>query len=98
MTTVVNLRKSKYDVYIGRGSSFGNPFVIGKDGDRSEVIRKYRIYFADQLKDEKFRELVVTLHNKVLACYCAPLACHGDVIVEFLDKYIKNRHTGDKHV
>lgn len=39
---VVNLRKEKYDVNIGRGSKWGNKFVIGRDGDRGEVIRKYR--------------------------------------------------------
>ena len=40
-TVVVNLRKERFDVYIGRGSKWGNPFRIGADGDRVEVIRKY---------------------------------------------------------
>ncbi|PIW12451.1 MAG: hypothetical protein COW35_01440, partial [Candidatus Infernicultor aquiphilus] len=35
---------SNYDVYIGRPSKWGNPFTIGKDGTRSEVIEKYRIW------------------------------------------------------
>jgi len=39
---VVNLRKEKYDVYIGRGSKWGNHFVVGRDGSREEVIAKYK--------------------------------------------------------
>ncbi len=38
--TIINLKKEKYDVYIGRGSKWGNPFHIGKDGNRKEVIDK----------------------------------------------------------
>jgi len=40
-TKVVNKYKNRFDVYIGRGSSFGNPFEIGIHGDRNEVIKKY---------------------------------------------------------
>lgn len=38
---VVHCKKEPYDVYIGRPSKWGNPFVIGKDGTREEVIAKY---------------------------------------------------------
>ena len=42
-------------VYIGRPSIFGNPFVIGPDGDRGEVIEKYRAYFNDRImRDDRF--------------------------------------------
>jgi len=87
LTTVVNLRRQKYDVYIGRPSIFGNPFVIGADGDRSEVIRKYRRYFYLRLKnDPKFIKEVEELRGKSLGCYCHPLPCHGDIIAEYLNK------------
>ncbi len=46
MTTVVNLRKDEYDIYIGRGSPFGNPFKIGKDGTRKQVIDKFQRYIS----------------------------------------------------
>ncbi len=55
ITVVVNIKKTKeYDVYIGRrmyghwdsDGYFGNPFIIGKDGTREEVIKKYKIYFS----------------------------------------------------
>lgn len=67
-------------VYIGRPSRWGNPFVIGKDGDRDEVIRKYREWIKTQpavVKAAK-RELA----GKDLVCFCSPAACHGDVLIE----------------
>ncbi len=79
---VVNLRFEKYDVYIGRGSKWGNRFVIGKDGDREEVIRKYREWI---LKNDYLLSCLEELKDKVLGCYCKPLACHGDVLVELVD-------------
>ena len=88
-TLVVNKRKQDYDIYIGRGSLFGNPFVIGKDGDRDEVIRKYKVWFNVRIKEQPFKAAVLMLNDKKLGCYCKPLACHGDVIVEWLEKNIK---------
>jgi len=84
---VVNLKlKEKYDVYIGRGSPFGNPFKIGVDGDREQVITKYRDYFYNRIKnDAVFRQQVKQLKGKILGCFCKPLPCHGDVIVEYLE-------------
>ena len=38
---VVHCKKYSYDVYIGRPSKYGNPFEIGKDGNRTEVIKKF---------------------------------------------------------
>ena len=73
-------RKEPHDVYIGRPSKWGNPFVIGVDGTRAEVIEKYREWIATSptlLADAKKE-----LRGKVLGCYCAPQACHGDVLVE----------------
>lgn len=67
--------------YIGRGSQWGNPFRIGIDGDRSTVIRSYREYLLGQ------SELLATLgelRGHALGCYCAPKACHGDVLIEFI--------------
>ena len=79
---VVNLRKSNYNIYIGRGSKWGNPFIIGRDGNREEVIKKYREYImqSDLLND------LEELRGKVLGCFCKPKACHGDVLVELLER------------
>lgn len=79
-------RGQRCDVYIGRGSPFGNPYAVGQDGDRDEVIRKYRIHFQDKLRlDRAFKGQVEALRGKTLGCHCTPLACHGDVIVEYLE-------------
>ena len=82
---VVNLRKEKYDVYIGRGSKWGNKFVIGRDGNREEVIRKYREYI---LNNDYLLNCLGELKDKILGCYCKPLACHGDVLVELVEKVV----------
>ena len=81
---VVNLRVEAYDVYIGRGGIWGNPFVIGKDGDRDEVIAKYRAHLSNS--PQLLAALLPVLEGKVLGCYCKPAACHGDVLVEFVEK------------
>ena len=40
-TRVVHCKRARYDVYIGRPSKWGNPYVIGPDGTREQVIAKY---------------------------------------------------------
>lgn len=80
-TRVVNKRQEPYDVYIGRPGKWGNPFVIGKDGTREEVIAKYRDYVLAQ---GHLLYSLEELRGKRLGCWCAPLPCHGDVLVELL--------------
>ena len=85
MTKVVNKYREAYDVYIGRPSIFGNPFSV-KEYGREGCIEKYREYFYKRIKEDvKFKEEVLKLKDKVLGCFCKPLACHGDVIKEYLD-------------
>jgi hypothetical protein len=67
-------------VYIGRPSLWGNPFEIGKDGCREEVIRKYRVYLRNS--PDLVEEIKKQLKGKDLICFCAPKSCHGDVILE----------------
>jgi hypothetical protein len=77
-------------VYVGRPTLFGNPFKIGEDGDRAEVVAKYRewvlhsshpnaLYTRDVLKQGQLR-------GKDLVCWCAPLACHADVLMELANQ------------
>lgn len=71
-------------VYIGRPTKWGNPFIIGADGTRMEVIRKYREYvFSNPDLMETAR---IELKGKDLLCFCAPVACHGDVLLEVVNK------------
>ena len=76
---VVHCKRDKYDVYIGRPSKWGNPFSIGKDGNRDEVIEKYREWIV---KQPELMNSLGELKGKVLGCWCKPLACHGDVLLE----------------
>lgn len=89
VTKVVNKKiTDDFDVYIGRGSPWGNPYAIGHgDGpDRKEVIEKYKEYFAEKISsDEGFKRGVLAMRGLRLACFCKPDACHGDVIADYLD-------------
>jgi len=86
---VVHSRKSRFEVYIGRPSKWGNPFVLpaGAPAEcRDRVIAAYRawIFHPDQneLRNAARREL----RGKVLGCFCAPLPCHGDVLAEIANE------------
>ena len=81
MTTIVNKYKDQYDVYIGRGSKWGNPFRIGDHGDREDVIEQYREWIQTQ---PNLLNSLEELRNKRLGCFCKPKACHGDVLLELL--------------
>jgi len=68
-------------VSIMRGTPFGNPFVIGPDGGRAEVVEKYRQWLWARIKaDAAFAGQVRELHGRDLCCCCAPAACHGHVL------------------
>jgi hypothetical protein len=75
--TVNQMREA---VYVGRPSPWGNPFVVPKDGDRTTVIAKYREWLLSQPK------LVASVKRQLrgcdLVCWCAPLPCHADVLLE----------------
>lgn len=71
------------DVFVGRPSKYGNPFVIGVDGSRSQVIRKYRDWFFSN--HALMKEARQELEGKNLVCYCAPEDCHADILLEFVN-------------
>lgn len=82
-TKVVHCKREKYDIYIGRGSKWGNPFKIGPDGNREEVIEKYEAYI---LANQELLDSLDELRGKTLGCWCNPKPCHGDVLAELADK------------
>ena len=95
-TRVINLKITKvsnkdmgdsYDVYIGRGTLWGNPYQMGKEGTRDEVIAKFAYDFDKRYLrlPEKFDENIEKLRGKTLGCHCKPAACHGDVIANYLN-------------
>ena len=65
-------------VYVGRPTPWGNPFVIGRDGDRAHVIARFRAGLTTDQRAAARREL----RGKDLVCWCAPLPCHADVWLE----------------
>ena len=90
-TTVINLRnkaavqaaiKAGTFVRIDRMTAWGNPFRIGPDGTREEVIAKYRVWLSGQ---SHLLDALPELRGKALGCWCAPKACHGDVLAELED-------------
>lgn len=82
LTTVVNKYRESYDVYIGRGSIWGNPFVLERDGSREEVIAMFEEYY---LRSPELKARVGSLKGKRLGCFCAPTACHGDVLARYAE-------------
>lgn len=89
--TVVNCLKEPFDIYIGRwnpkfpiNSKWANPFRIGRDGNRKEVIRKYEEYINN--KPELLKS-IDELRGKRLGCYCAPQACHGDYLANLVNEW-----------
>ena len=65
-------------VRVDRATPWGNPFVIGRDGDRATVIARYRDDHLPSRPDLLAR--LGELRGKALGCWCAPLACHADVL------------------
>jgi hypothetical protein len=67
-------------VRIDRQSDWGNPFVLGEDGDRPTVIANFRDHYLP-CKPSLLKR-VPELKGKVLVCWCHPQACHGHVLAE----------------
>ena len=68
-----------YSVRIDRGSLFGNPFILGKDGDRDAVCDAYRDYYLPN-KPSILKQLP-EIEGKVLVCHCYPERCHGEELI-----------------
>lgn len=92
---VVHCKKQSYDVYIGRGhgSVWGNPFRIGEDGNRDEVIEAYKGWIVHGDGRPLLKRLG-ELEGKVLGCWCAghggltandELLCHGQILLKLLE-------------
>ena len=100
MIRIVNIRNyirnnKCTEVYIGRQcggflkSPLSNQFKIGRDGDREQVIAKYKIWLWNQYQKEdsearkELNRLCALCRQGidiVLMCWCVPQMCHGTVI------------------
>jgi hypothetical protein len=90
---VVHIKRDPYDLYIGRGSVWGNPFKIGADGDRNEVLAKYKEYLL-RGEGRHLLELIGELEGKTLGCFCAgpggltthdKTHCHGQLLLRLVE-------------
>lgn len=75
--------------YIGRGSPFGNPFIIGTHGSRIEVVYMFEQYLKYQIligDPAIIKELQSLKADDDLLCSCAPKLCHGSVIARFYEE------------
>jgi hypothetical protein len=88
---VVNCRTTRYDVYIGRPSRYGNPY-----SHLPNTLAKYRVSSRDAAIDAyetwlRSQPVLMArvkreLRAKVLGCFCAPRRCHGDVLVQIANE------------
>ena len=85
MAEVVNIRRTACDVLIARPSKWGNPFMVGRDGNREQVIRIYEIHVR---RRPDLIAALPELIGKRLGCYCKPEACHGDVLIRLLKEFL----------
>lgn len=99
-------------VYLGRsarglvGSPLANPFYMARESDRPKVIKQYRVWLPEKLKDPKsrqshaFESLVLKAkeakangEDLIIACWCTPLACH----LEYVKELLESRLEADDH-
>lgn len=84
MPKVYNKRNKdapKDAVYVGRPTQWGNPYVVGRDGTREQVVAKYRESLG-KLGPLQLHSIKEQLKGKDLVCWCAPEICHADVLIE----------------
>lgn len=71
-------------IYVGRPTKWGNPFRIDTEADREEVIDRYLrwIRYRTDLREQAREELA----GKDLVCWCAPQACHADILMKIANE------------
>ena len=97
--TLANQRRSLLklpSILIDRTTWLGNPFHMGKDGNRKEVIEKYKVYFDQKMiEDKEFRDKFYQMCKRYkhcdqiqLVCWCYPAQCHGEVIKKAMEEIL----------
>lgn len=86
-TRAVNMHREPCDVRVDRGHSrWGNPFRIGQDGTRGEVIAMYEDWLLSELEKPGAIQEFLKLRGKSLGCHCKPKPCHVDIIVKHIER------------
>jgi len=92
-TVVANFQRDKHLIQwasqngkmlaIDRTSKWGNPFILGPDGDRDRVCDCFEKHYAPN--KDSFIESAHELKGKVLCCHCYPERCHGNALIALFD-------------
>lgn len=98
-TIAVNLRVDAYDIYVGRGSIWGNPFshknntkakhVVATREESIELHRRWLLaqpHLIAQLGD---------LYGKKLGCFCSPKTCHAETLAELAENFHNSEDFSD---
>lgn len=67
-----------------RFSEWGNPFIMGGDGDRDQVCNNYENNYLPY-KPSLYRK-IASLKGKALGCHCYPERCHCDTLKRLADE------------
>lgn len=110
MIKVVHCKVERDCEYIGRPSPLGNPFSHKRDtkadfivASREEAVKRYRMWLIKKIKEKdkavidelkRLKRIAMEKGELKLGCWCAPKACHGDVIKEILEMSIKKKKKG----
>ena len=84
---VLNKRTDKIPpdaIYVGRPSKWGNPFKISKNNTREQVIVLYEVYARTAIALNS--HWLDGLNGKDLVCWCSPLPCHADILLELANE------------
>jgi hypothetical protein len=85
---VTNPETGNMERFPKTGHVFQNPYIIGKHGTREEVLQKYNTYIQEKLnKNPELVKELLLLKNKNLGCWCYPEMCHGNILIELIQKY-----------
>ncbi len=71
-------------VYVGRPTIYGNPFPIGRDG-RDACVARYEEWLYQPAQAHLRERAIDELRGRDLVCWCAPLACHADVLLALVN-------------
>ncbi len=95
---VVHCKRERHHVYIGRNpkgmapSKWGNRFVVGVHGARGECVALHEADLRERLReDAALMTSLEELRGLVLGCWCAPRACHGDVLMRLANASVVER-------
>jgi len=72
-------------VYVGRPSKWGNPARIQHGVSREDALNLYRAYLQTPHGQDLLKQ-IHELRGKDLVCWCAPLPCHADILLELANR------------